>query len=156
MDAVDGFCEGIAFSPAEMRRVFDQARSLGLPVKLHAEQRIQPRRGEAGRVLRRAVRRSPGVSGRGGCRGARAVGDGRGAAARVRSTRCGSNGTPPVVALREAGVRMAVATDCNPGTSPLTSLLLAMNMAATLFGLTVEECLAGTTREAARALGLLG
>ena len=61
---------------------------------------------------------------------------------------------PPVAALREAGVRLAVATDCNPGTSPLTSLLLAMNMAATLFGLTVEECLAGVTREAARALGL--
>jgi imidazolonepropionase len=61
---------------------------------------------------------------------------------------------PPVAALRQAGVPMALATDCNPGTSPLTSLLLAMNMAATLFRLTVEECLAGVTREAARALGL--
>jgi imidazolonepropionase len=61
---------------------------------------------------------------------------------------------PDIAALRENGVRIAIATDCNPGTSPLTSLLLTMNMAATLFGLTVAECLAGTTREAARALGL--
>ncbi|PZN50328.1 MAG: imidazolonepropionase, partial [Proteobacteria bacterium] len=69
----------------------------------------------------------------------------------IRETR-----RPPIDLFRRHGVRMAVATDCNPGTSPLTSLLLAMNMAATLFGLTVEECLAGVTREAARALGLLG
>jgi imidazolonepropionase len=62
---------------------------------------------------------------------------------------------PPVEALRRHGARIALATDCNPGTSPLTSLLLAMNMGATLFGLTVEECLAGVTREAARALGRL-
>ena len=62
---------------------------------------------------------------------------------------------PPVGLFRRNGVKMAVATDCNPGTSPLTSLLLTMNMAATLFGMTVEECIAGTTREAARALGLL-
>ena len=62
---------------------------------------------------------------------------------------------PPVEALRRHGARIALATDCNPGTSPLTSLLLAMNMGATLFGLTVDECLAGTTREAARALGRL-
>ncbi len=61
---------------------------------------------------------------------------------------------PPIELFRRHGVRMAVATDCNPGTSPLTSLLLTMNMAATLFGMTVEECLAGVTREAARALGL--
>jgi len=61
---------------------------------------------------------------------------------------------PPVAALRQAGAAIAIATDCNPGSSPLTSLLLAMNMAATLFGLTVEECIAATTREAARALGL--
>ncbi|TIR45328.1 MAG: imidazolonepropionase, partial [Mesorhizobium sp.] len=63
---------------------------------------------------------------------------------------------PPIGLFRQHGVRMAVATDCNPGTSPLTSLLLTMNMAATLFGLTVDECLAGVTREAARALGWLG
>ena len=63
---------------------------------------------------------------------------------------------PPVQALRDAGVRIAIATDSNPGTSPLTSLLLTMNMSATLFRLTVEECIAGATREGARALGLLG
>ena len=62
---------------------------------------------------------------------------------------------PPIAAFREAGTRMALATDCNPGTSPLTSLLLTMNMGATLFRLTVEECIAGVTREAARALGRL-
>jgi imidazolonepropionase len=63
---------------------------------------------------------------------------------------------PPIALFRQSGVRMAVATDCNPGTSPLTSLLLTMNMAATLFGMTVEECIAGVTREAAQALGLAG
>src|SRR5690606_27591709 len=68
----------------------------------------------------------------------------------------GETRKPPVASLRAAGVPIAVATDCNPGTSPLTSLLLAMNMGATLFGLTVEECIAGATREGARALGLLG
>lgn len=155
VDAVDGFCEGIAFSPDEIARVFDHARSLGLPVKLHAEQ----------------------LSNLGGAKLAARYGalsadhleylDADGAAAMaaagtvavllpgayyaIRETR-----KPPVAALRDAGTRIAVATDCNPGTSPLTSLLLAMNMAATLFGLTVEECVAGTTREAARALGLLG
>ena len=153
-DAVDGFCEGIAFSPAEMRRVFDHARALGLPVKLHTEQR----------------------SNLGGARLAASFGalsadhleylDAAGAEALARAGTVAvllpgafytlrERQVPPIHALREAGVRLAVATDCNPGTSPLTSLLLAMNMAATLFGLTVEECLAGTTREAARALGLL-
>ena len=154
VDAVDGFCEGIAFSPAEMRRVFDRARALGLPVKLHAEQ----------------------LSNLGGAELAASYGalsadhleylDAEGAAALGRAGTVAvllpgafytlrERQAPPVQTLREAGARIAVATDCNPGTSPLTSLLLAMNMAATLFGLTVEECLAGTTREAARALGLL-
>jgi imidazolonepropionase len=154
VDAVDAFCEGIAFSPAEVRLVFDAARRLGLPVKLHAEQR----------------------SNLGGAQLAASYGalsadhleylDEAGAQA------LGESGTvavllpgafytlrecqrPPIAALRAAGAHLAVATDCNPGTSPLTSLLLAMNMAATLFGLTVEECVAGVTREAARALGLM-
>lgn len=155
VDAVDGFCEGIAFSPAEMRLVFDEARTLGLPVKLHAEQR----------------------SNLGGAKLAASYdalsadhleyldGDGVSALARAGTVAVLLPGAfytlrerqaPPVAALREAGVRLAVATDCNPGTSPMTSLLLAMNMAATLFGLTTQECLAGATREAARALGLLG
>ncbi|MDH4985484.1 imidazolonepropionase [Aminobacter anthyllidis] len=153
-DAVDGFCEGIAFSTAQMTRVFDAARAKGLPVKLHADQ----------------------LSNLGGATLAASYGalsadhleytDEAGAAAMakaatvavilpgafyfIRETR-----KPPVELFRRHGVKMAVATDNNPGTSPLTSLLLTMNMAATLFAMTVEECIAGTTREAARALGLL-
>lgn len=154
VDAVDGFCEGIAFSPVEIARVFDLARAIGLPVKLHAEQ----------------------LSNLGGAKLAASYGalsadhleylDEQGASAMAAAGTVAvllpgafyalnEKRKPPVAALREAGVRLAVATDCNPGTSPLTSLLLAMNMSATLFGLTVNECLAGTTREAARALGLL-
>ena len=155
VDAVDGFCEGIAFSPAEMRRVFDAARALGLPVKLHAEQRSNP----GGAALAASY----------GALSADHLeyldADGVQALARAGTVAVLLPGAfytlrerqvPPVQALRAAGVPIAIATDCNPGTSPLTSLLLAMNMAATLFGLTVQECLAGTTREAARALGLLG
>jgi imidazolonepropionase len=153
VDAVDGFCEGIAFSSDDMTRVFDLARSLGLPVKLHAEQ----------------------LSNLGGAKLAARYGalsadhleyldeDGARAMAQAGTVAVLLPGAfyaihekqqPPVSALRAHGVALAVATDCNPGTSPLTSLLLSMNMAATLFGLTVEECLAGTTREAARALGI--
>lgn len=152
-DAVDGFCEGIAFSPAQIARVFERAAALGLPVKLHAEQ----------------------LSDLGGARLAASFGalsadhleylgdDGVAAMAAsgtvavllpgafyfLRETRL-----PPVAALREARVPLALATDCNPGSSPLTSLLLAMNMGCTLFRLTPEEALAGVTRNAARALGL--
>ena len=154
-DAVDGFCEGIAFSPAEMRRVFDRARVFGLPVKLHAEQRSN--------LGGAALAASYGALSADHLEHLDAEG--------IRAMACAGTvavllpgafytlrerQAPPVAALRAAGVPMAVATDCNPGTSPLTSLLLAMNMAATLFGLTVAECLAGTTRQAARALGLLG
>jgi len=154
VDAVDGFCEGIAFSVDEMRRVFDRAQSLGLPVKLHAEQ----------------------LSNLGGARLAAsylalsadhleylaeddaAVLAGAGTVAVLLPGAfyaINEKQRPPVKALREAGAHIAIATDCNPGTSPLTSLLLTMNMSATLFGLTVEECVAGVTREGARALGLL-
>jgi imidazolonepropionase len=154
VDAVDGFCEGIAFSVAEIARVFDRATALGLPVKLHAEQ----------------------LSNLGGAKLAASYGalsadhleylDAEGAAAMAAAGTVAvllpgafyainEKQKPPVQALRDAGVRIAIATDCNPGTSPLTSLLLAMNMSATLFGLTVEECIAGATREGARALGLL-
>lgn len=153
-DAVDGFCEGIAFSPAEIRRVFDRARALGLPVKLHAEQ--------LSRLGGAALAASYGALSADhleyldveGCRALARAGTVAvllpGAFYTLREKQA-----PPVAALRAAGVPLAVATDCNPGTSPLTSLLLAMNLAATLFGLTVAECLAGVTREAARALGLL-
>jgi imidazolonepropionase len=154
-DAVDGFCEGIAFSPEQIARVFDAAKALGLPVKLHADQlsnlhgaELAARYGalsadhleytdEAGAVAMAKASTVATVL--------------PGAFYFIRETK-----KPPVDLFRKHGVKMAVATDCNPGTSPLTSLLLTMNMAATLFGLTVEECLAGVTREAARALGLLG
>lgn len=152
-DAVDGFCESIGFLPAQIERVFQAAAAHGLPVKLHAEQ-LTNQNGAA--LAARA--------------GALSVDhleylDAAGIAAMARSgtvavllpgayyfTR--ETQLPPVAALRAANVPIALATDCNPGTSPLTSLLLAMNMAATLFRLTVDECLAGVTREAARALGL--
>ncbi|RWO37853.1 MAG: imidazolonepropionase [Mesorhizobium sp.] len=154
-DAVDGFCEGLAFSPEQISRVFDAAKAAGLPVKLHADQLSNLHGAE--------------LAARYGALSADHLEytDEAGAAAMARA---GTVATilpgayyfireikkPPIGLFREHGVRMAVATDCNPGTSPLTSLLLTMNMAATLFGLTVDECLAGVTREAARALGLLG
>ncbi len=153
VDAVDGFCETIAFSADEMRTVFEAARALGLPVKLHAEQ----------------------LSHQGGARLAAEFGalsadhleyaDAGDAAAMAKAGTVAvllpgayyfirETKAPPVALFREAGVKLALATDCNPGTSPLTSILLTMNMGATLFRMTVEECLAGVTREAARALGL--
>jgi imidazolonepropionase len=135
-DAVDAFCEGIGFSPAQVRRVFEAARALGLPVKLHAEQ-LSNLRGAA-------------LAARFGALSADHLEHlDQGAYYFVRETRL-----PPIEALRAAHVPIALATDCNPGTSPLTSVLLAVNMGATLFRLTVEECLAGVTRNAARALGL--
>lgn len=151
-EAVDVFCENIAFSPAQARQVFAAARTHGLAVKIHAEQ----------------------LSNQGGAELAASFGalsadhiehlDATGIAAMARAgtvavllpgayyfTR--DTTPPPIDALRSAGVPIALATDCNPGTSPLTSPLLAMNMGATLFRLTVDECIAGFTREAARALG---
>ncbi len=153
VDAVDGFCEGIAFDPTQIARVFDVAKELGLPVKLHAEQ----------------------LSNLGGAKlaasygalsadhieyldedGVRAMADAGtvavilpGAFYTLRETQ-----VPPVDLLRRHKVAMALATDCNPGSSPMTSLLLTMNMACTLFRMTPEEALAGVTREAAQALGL--
>ena len=154
VDAVDAFCETIAFSPDQVAKVFEVARQLDLDIKIHAEQ----------------------LSNQGGARLAAEFGalsadhleylDPQdvsafhdagtvavllpGAFYFLRETKL-----PPVQALREARVPMAIATDCNPGSSPLVSLLLAVNMACTLFGLTTEEALAGVTREAARALGML-
>ncbi len=154
VDAVDGFCEGIAFSPAEIARVFDRAASHGLPVKLHAEQLSNL--GGARLAASRGALSADHVEylDQEGVDALAASGTVAvllpGAFYAIRETR-----KPPVQALREAGVPIAIATDCNPGTSPLTSLLLTMNLSATLFGLTVGECLAGATREAARALGLL-
>jgi imidazolonepropionase len=152
-DAVDAFCEGIGFTPAQVERVFDAARTHGLPVKLHAEQ-LSNLHGAA-------------LAARHGALSADHLEhlDDAGVAAMARAGTaavllpgayyfCRETVLPPIAALRRAGVPLAVATDCNPGTSPLTSLLLAMNMAATCFRLTVAECLAGVTINAARALGL--
>lgn len=153
-DAVDAFCEGIAFSTEETARVFEAARALGLPVKLHADQ-LSNLEGAAlaARYGALSADHLEYTSDDGAAAMAKAGTVATilpGAFYFIRETR-----KPPIDLLRKHGVKMAVATDVNPGTSPLTSLLLTMNMAATLFGLTVEECLAGVTREAARALGQL-
>ncbi len=153
VDMVDGFCETIAFSPAQIRKVFDVAAELGLPIKLHAEQ----------------------LSDQGGAQLAAEYGAlsaehlecvseaGIGAMANAGMVAAilpgafyflGETRKPPIQAFRDAGVPMVLATDSNPGSSPMTSLLLAMNMGATLFGLTPEECLRGATVNAAQALGL--
>jgi len=152
-DAVDGFCEGIAFAPEQIARVFDCAAELELPVKLHAEQ--------LSNLGGAALAASYGALSADhleylDAEGVRAMAEAGmvavvlpGAFYTLRETQ-----KPPIVALREAGVPIAIATDCNPGSSPMTSLLLAMNMACTLFRLTPEEALAGATRAAAEALGL--
>lgn len=155
VDAVDGFCEGIAFSTDELAPLFDRAAALGLPVKLHAEQ-LSNAGGAAFAAQYGALScdhleylDAEGIAAMAAA-GTTAVLL-PGAFYALRETRL-----PPVAALRAAGVPIALATDLNPGTSPLASLLLAMNLGATLFRLTVAECLAATTREAARALGRLG
>lgn len=153
-DAVDGFCEGIAFSPEEMAKVFDAAKAHGLPVKLHADQLSNLHGAElAARYGALSADHLEYTDDAGSAAMAKAGTVAvilPGAFYFIRETK-----KPPVDLFRKHGVRMAIATDSNPGTSPLTSLLLTMNMAATLFGMTVEECIAGTTREAARALGLV-
>jgi imidazolonepropionase len=155
VDAVDAFCERIGFSYAQTERVFQAARAQGLPVKLHAEQLSDQRGAEL-------TARYNGLSAdhlehltAEGVQAMAAAGTVAvllpGAYYFLRDTT-----PPPVAALREAGVLMAIATDCNPGTSPMTSLLLALNMACTLWRLTPQEALAGVTLNAARALGLHG
>lgn len=152
-DAVDAFCEGIGFTPAQTERVFQAAKRHGLPVKLHAEQ-LSNLNGAALAARYGAISADhlehldeAGVAAMAKAGTAAVLLPG--AFYFLRDERL-----PPIGLLRAAAVPMAVATDCNPGTSPLTSLLLATNMAATLFRLTVDECLAGVTRNAARALGL--
>ena len=152
-DAVDGFCEGIAFSPDQIARVFDKARTLGLPVKLHADQ-LSDLDGAAlaARYGALSADHLEYTSDAGAAAMAKAGTVAvilPGAYYFIRETK-----KPPIDAFRQHGVAMAVASDNNPGTSPLTSLLLTMNMAATCFRMTVEECIAGVTRNAARALGL--
>jgi imidazolonepropionase len=153
VDAVDAFCEAIAFSPAQVRRVFTTAQSLGLPVKLHAEQ-LSDQGGAALAATFGALScdHLEWLSPEGIAAMARAGTVAMllpGAFYTLRETRL-----PPVAALRAAGVPLAVATDHNPGTSPTLSLPLMMNMACTLFGLTPLEAWLGSTVHAARALGL--
>jgi imidazolonepropionase len=154
-DAVDVFCERIGFTPAQTRRVFEAARAHGLPVKLHAEQLSD--QGGAALVAEFGGLSADHLEHLTAAGIAAMAGAGTvavllpGAYYFLRDTT-----PPPVAALRAAGVPMAVATDCNPGTSPMTSLLLAMNMACTLWRLTPQEALAGVTCVAARALGLHG
>lgn len=153
VDAVDGFCEGIAFDVAQIRRVFEAARALGLPVKLHAEQ--------LSNIGGTALAAEFGALSADHVEYAREAD----AAALAHSGSVavilpgayyaiGEEQSPPIADFRKHGVPMAVATDWNPGSSPLGSVLLAMNMACTLFRMTPAEALAGTTRNAARALGL--
>lgn len=153
VDAVDGFCEGIAFSAGQMARVFDAARGLGLPVKLHAEQ-LTHQGGTAlaasfGALSADHVEYATEDDARALAASGTVAVLLPGAFYTLRETQM-----PPVDAFRRHGVPMALATDCNPGTSPMTSLLLAMNMGCTLFRLTPAEALAGVTCHAARALGL--
>jgi imidazolonepropionase len=152
-DTVDAFCEGIAFSVQQTAQVFATARALGLPVRLHADQ-LSNLHGAA--LAARFGARSAdhleyadddGIAAMAGAGTVAVLLPG--AFYFIRETQL-----PPIEAMRRHGVRIALATDCNPGTSPLTSLLLTMNMGATLFRLTVDECIAAVTREAARALGL--
>ena len=154
-DGVDAFCENIAFSPQQTGRVFAAAQEAGLPVKLHADQ-LSNLHGaklaaEHGALSADHLEYT----------------DKDGVAAMARSGTVAvllpgafyvlrEKQVPPVDELRGQRVPIAIATDCNPGTSPITSLLVVMNMAATLFRLTVDEAVAGVTREAARALGQLG
>jgi imidazolonepropionase len=152
-DAVDAFCDNIGFTPQETERVFAAARANGLPVKLHAEQ-LSNQHGAALAARYNALSADH-----------LEYLDDDGVAAMARAGTVAvllpaafyclrETKLPPIDKLRAAGVSLAVATDCNPGTAPMTSPLLAMNMACTLFRLTPEEALAGMTREGARALGL--
>ncbi|MEM9095506.1 MAG: imidazolonepropionase [Pseudomonadota bacterium] len=152
-DAVDGFCEGIAFSPAQIDRVFAKAKELGLPVKLHAEQLSNLGGAElAARYAALSADHLEYLDQTGVAAMAKAGTVAvllPGAFYTLRETQ-----KPPVEALRAQGVPIAVATDCNPGSSPMTSLLLTMNMVCTFFRMTPEEALTGATRHAALALGL--
>jgi len=152
-DAVDAFCEGIAFSIDETTQLFAKAQALGLPVRLHADQLSNL--GGAALAARFGALSADHLE----------YADDAGIAAMGRASTIAvvlpgafyfirEKQLPPIEAMRRHGVGIALATDSNPGTSPMTSLLLAMNMGATLFRLTVGECIAAVTREAARALGL--
>ena len=153
VDAVDGFCENIAFSPNQISKVFEKAKSFGLPVKLHAEQlsnlggaRLAAKYGAlSADHLEFLDQTGVEVMGESGTVAVLLPG----AFYTLRETQL-----PPLDSLRKAEVPIAIATDCNPGSSPLTSILLCMNMACTLFRMTPEEALCGVTIIAAQALGI--
>jgi imidazolonepropionase len=152
-DAVDAFCETIAFSPQQTARVLEAARDLGLPVKLHADQLSDL--GGAALAARFGALSADHLEYTGAAGIAALAEAGSvavllpGAFYTLRETQL-----PPIEGFRQAGVAMAIASDCNPGSAPVSSLLLMLNMACTLFRMTPEEALAGVTRQAARALGL--
>jgi imidazolonepropionase len=152
VDAVDGFCEGIAFSPKQIERVFKVSHELGLPVKLHAEQ-LSNIGGTAlaakyGALSADHVEYATEEDAKALAASGTVATILPGAFYTIRETQA-----PPIQAFRDHGVPMALATDCNPGSSPLTSLLLTMNMGCTLFRMTPLEALLGVTAHAARALG---
>ncbi len=153
IDAVDGFCERIAFTPEEIARVFAAARRAELPVKLHADQLSNSGGAALAAEFGALSADHLEYADEGGIAAMARRRRRRSVAARRVLYAAGTAGAA-VDLMRKHRLPMAVATDSNPGTSPMTSLLLALNMAATLFGLTVDECLAGATRNAARALGL--
>jgi imidazolonepropionase len=153
VDAVDAYCEPIAFSTEEIVRLFDRAKALGLPVKLHADQLSDG--GGAALAARYGALSADHIEHTGEA-GVKAMAEAGvvavllpGAYLMLRETT-----PPPIELLRRHGVAMAVATDCNPGTSPVASMTAAINLACVQFRLTPEEALAGATRIAARALGL--
>jgi imidazolonepropionase len=152
-DAVDGFCETIAFSPAQTERLFAAARGRGLPVKLHADQLSDS--GGAALAARHGALSADHLEYAGG--------DGIAAMAKAGTVAVLLPGAyyflretklPPIETFRQAGVPIAIATDSNPGSAPVTSILLMLNMACTLFRLTPEEALLGATRHSAKALGM--
>lgn len=153
IDAVDGFCENIAFTTAQIARVFDIAKELSLPVKLHAEQLSDQSGAQlAAKYGALSADHLEYISDEGIAAMAKA-----GVVAGILPGAfyyLGETQKPPIEKFRQALIPMAIATDSNPGSSPMTSILMAMNMAATLFGVTPEECLRGVTINAAKALGL--
>lgn len=152
-DAVDAYCETIAFSAAQVRRVFVRARELKLPVKLHADQLSDGGGAALAAEFGALSADHLEYTSLAGVQQMRAAGT-TAVLLPGAYVSLGETTAPPVAALRAQDVPMAVATDCNPGTSPLLSLRAAMGLASRVFGLTPEESLAGTTRNAARALGL--
>lgn len=155
VDAVDAYCEPIAFSAAEVTRLFEQAARLGLPVRLHADQLSDSGGACLAAHFKALSADHVEYASEDGIRAMAGAGVVAvllpGAFLMLRETRL-----PPIAAMREHGVAMAVATDCNPGTSPVASMTAAMTLACVQFRLTPEEALAGTTRHAAQALGLQG